>query len=75
MLSSATNAAGAMVGALVPGSSGDSSWLILLFFYGVASSSSNSSIGNPMLSPMVGCELYGSGSGRVSQATVIPGSF
>jgi hypothetical protein len=38
---------------------------------------SSSSTGNPVLSPMVGCEhpsLYMSGSGRVSQETVISGS-
>jgi hypothetical protein len=39
--------------------------------------SPNSSIGVPMLSPMVGCEhphLYWSGSTRASQETAIPGS-
>jgi len=42
------------------------------------SSFSNSSIGDPTLSPMVGCEhppLYLSGSGRASQETSIPGSY
>jgi len=45
-----------LVGGLVPGSSGESSWLILLFFLWVAnpfsSFSSNSSIGVPLLSSM-----------------------
>jgi hypothetical protein len=78
-----------LVGGLVPGSSGrwwwwGSGWLILLFFLWVANSFSsfspffNSSIGHPMLSPMVGCDhspLYLSGSGRASQETAISGSF
>ena len=39
---------------------------------------SNSYIGNPILSPMVGCKhphLFYSGSGRASQETTISGSF
>jgi hypothetical protein len=64
-----------LVGGLVPGSSGGSGWFILLFFLWVAnpfnsfSPFSNSSIGDPMLGPMLGCEhlpLYLSGSGRAS---------
>ena len=38
----------------------------------------NFSIGDPVLSPMVGCKyppLYLSGSGRASQETAIPGSY
>ena len=63
-----------------PVSSGVSGWLILFFFLRVAnlfnsyspfSNSSNGySIGDPVLSPMVGCEYllpYLSGSGRASQ--------
>ena len=54
------------------------------FLYGVAnplssfSSFSNSSIGNPTLSPMIGCEhppLYLSGSSRSSQEIAISGSY
>jgi hypothetical protein len=57
-----------------------SSWLIFLFFlwdanpFSSFSPFSNSSMGDPMLSPMVGCEhspLYLSDSGRDSQETVI----
>jgi hypothetical protein len=63
-------------------SSGVSGWLILLFFLLVAnpfssfSPFSNSSIGDPVLSPMVGCKhppLYLSGSGRASQETAVSG--
>ena len=46
------------VGSLIPGSNGGYGWLIFLFFLWVTnpfSSFSNSSIGDPMLSPMVGC--------------------
>jgi hypothetical protein len=51
-----------LVGGLVPGSSGGSGWLILLFYLWVASPfssfspSHNSSTGDPKLSLMVGCE-------------------
>jgi hypothetical protein len=75
-----------LVGGLVPGSSGGSGWLILLFFlcsfYGAAnpfssfSPSPNSSIGVPMISLMVGCKplpLYWSGTGRASQESAISG--
>jgi hypothetical protein len=54
----------------IPGSSGGSGCLILLFF-------PNSSIGVPMLSPRVGFKhqhLYWSGTGRASQGTTVPGS-
>jgi hypothetical protein len=63
------------VGGLVPGSSGRSGSWYCCSSYGVANSFSsfspfhNSSIGVPMLSPIVGCEhphLYLSGTGRVS---------
>jgi len=53
---------GWLVGGLVPGSSRGSDWLMLLFFYGVASPFgsfspfSDSSIRVPVLSPMVGCK-------------------
>jgi hypothetical protein len=72
-----------MEGGLVPVSSGDSGWLILLFFYRVANAfssfsfSSSSSFGVPVFSPMVGCEhphVYWLGSGRVSQGTAISDS-
>jgi hypothetical protein len=72
-----------LVGGLVPGSSGRSGWLILLFFLWVAnpfssfSPFSNFSIGDPLFSPMVGREhppLYMSDSGRASQETNISGS-
>jgi hypothetical protein len=51
-----------LVGGLVPGSSegvGGSSWLIFFFLRGCNSFSpfSNSSIGDPMLSPIAGWEL------------------
>ena len=61
-------------------SSSNSGWLILLFFLWVSNptrsfcSFSKSSIGDPLLSPMVGCEhlhFYWPGSGRVSQETAI----
>jgi hypothetical protein len=51
-----------LAGGLVPGSSGESGWLILLFFIQVAnlfspfSPFSNFSIEDPELSPMVGFE-------------------
>ena len=68
-----------LVGGLVPWSSGGSGWLILLFFLTNPFSAfiPNSSIGNHMLSSMVGCEywpLYLSGSSRTSQETTISGS-
>ena len=74
-----------MVVGLVPGSSGGrrSGWLILLFFlwgcnpFSSVSPFSNSSTGNPMISPIVGCEhplLYLSASGRASRETNIPNS-
>ena len=58
-----------LVGGLVPGSSGGrSGWFIMLcLLWGSFSPFSNSFIGDPVLSPMVGCEhppLYLSGSGR-----------
>jgi len=68
---------------LVSGSSGGSGWLILLFFLWVANPFSSfspfsySSIGDPLLRPMVGCEhlpLYLSDSGRASQETAMSGS-
>ena len=71
-----------LVGGLVPGSYGGD--LVVWYCcssYGAAnpfsffSPFSNSSIGNPVLSPMVGCEpLYLSGSGRASRETAISGS-
>ena len=72
------------VGGLVPGSSGgsDVGWYCCSS-YGVAnplssfSPFSNSSIGDTILSPMVGCKhvtLYFSGTGRASQETAIAGS-
>ena len=69
-----------LIDGLVPVSFGRSVCLILLFFLWVykplhlLQSFSNSSIGDPMLSPMVGCEhlpLYLSGSGRASQETAV----
>ena len=73
----------ALIGGLVPGSSGvRSGWLILLYFYGFAnpfgsySPCPNFSIGFPMLSPMFGCThpyLYLPGSGRASQGIATPG--
>ena len=72
-----------LVGGLVSGSSGRSVWLMLLFFlwfvnpFSSFSPFSNSSIGDPVLSPMVGCKhppLYLSGSGRTSQETALSGS-
>ena len=62
-----------LVGSVDPESSG---WLILLFFlWGCYFSLfSNSSIGDPVISSMVGCKhlpLYMSGSGRASQETAI----
>jgi hypothetical protein len=72
-----------VVGGLVPGSSGDVHWLILLFFlWGckplLLLQSPNSSIGIPVLSVMVGCKhlhLYWSGSATSSQETAISGSY
>jgi hypothetical protein len=70
-----------LVSYLGPVSSRESGWLIYLLFYGISnpfSSFSNSSIGDSVLSPMVGCEhlpLYLSGSGRVSLETAISGSY
>jgi hypothetical protein len=72
-----------MVGGLVPGSSGDTGWFILLFLLWAANPFSSlgpfsgSSIGDPVLSPMDDCEhplLYLSGTGRISQETTISGS-
>ena len=73
-----------LVGGLVPGSSGRSGWLILLFFLWDGNPSSPSvlsltgtSIGVSVLSLMVGYKhphLYWSGSGRASQKTTISGS-
>jgi hypothetical protein len=72
-----------LVGSLVPGSSEGSGWLILLFLFwhcypfGSFSPFSNSFIGDPVLSPMVGCKhppLYLSGYGRASQDTTISDS-
>jgi hypothetical protein len=74
-----------LVCGLVPGSSGVEVWLIDIFCssYGVAnplssfSPFSSSSIGDPVLSLMVGCKhppLYLSGSSRASQETAITGS-
>jgi hypothetical protein len=71
------------VDGLVPGSSGGgggSGWLYCCSSYGVAnpfnsfSPFSNSSIGDPVLSPVVGYEhppLYLSGSGRASKETAL----
>jgi len=68
---------------LVLGRSGIPDGLIVLFFYGVAklfsffSPSSKSSIGYPIISPMVDCKdlhLYWSDSGRASQETTISAS-
>jgi hypothetical protein len=67
-----------LVGDLVPGSSGESGWWILLFFLWACkllqllSPFSTSSIGDSVLSLMVGCKhlhLCWSGSGRASQGT------
>ena len=74
-----------LVGGLVPGSSGrrDSVGWHCCSSYGVTnpfssfSPFSSSSIGDPVLSPMVGCEhppLYLSGFGRASQETAISSS-
>jgi hypothetical protein len=61
-----------------------SGWLKLLFFLWVANTFnsfnplSNSSIQDPMLSPIVGCKhlsQYMSGSGRASQETAISDSY
>ena len=72
-----------LVDGLVPRSSGGV-WLVYTVFlpevanhFSSFMSFSNSSIGNPELSPMVGCEhppLYLSGSGRASQETAIAGT-
>jgi len=70
-----------LFGGLVPRSSGRSGWLILLFFLWGCKPlqllQSFLSIGDPVLSPMVGCKhprLYLSGSGRASRETAIVGS-
>jgi hypothetical protein len=72
-----------LVGVLVPGSSGGTDWLILFFLlWGckplqLLSPFSNSTIGDPVLSPVVGCEhplLYLLGTCRASQETAISGS-
>ena len=72
-----------LVGGLAPGSSGSMVGWYCSSSYEVAkpfssfSPFSNSSIGNLVLSPMVGCKhlpLYWSGSGRASQETAISGS-
>jgi hypothetical protein len=72
-----------LVSGLVPGNYEGSDLFILLCSYRVAnpfssfSPFSNSSIGDPVLSPMVGClhlPLYLSGSGRASQQTAISDS-
>jgi hypothetical protein len=71
-----------LVGGLVPGSAGESAWLILFYLwvanpFSSFSPFSNSSIGDPMLSPMVVCEhlpLYLPGSESGSQETAISGS-
>jgi hypothetical protein len=72
-----------LVGGPVPGSSWESGQLTLLLLHGAAnplssfSPLSNSSIGDPVISPMVDCKhlpLYLSGSGRASQETAISGS-
>jgi hypothetical protein len=71
-----------LVGGLVFASSWESDWLILLFFLWHCkllqlNSFSNSSTGDLMLSPMVGCKhqsLYLSGSDKTSQETAISGS-
>jgi hypothetical protein len=73
-----------LVDGLVPGSSGASGWLISLFLLWVAnpfsslSPFSNSCIGDPMLSPVVGWEhmlqYICQCSGRASQETGILGS-
>jgi len=71
-----------LVGGLVPRSSGMSGWYCCSS-YGVANPFSsfspfnNSSIGDPVLSSMVGCKHpppYLSGSGRASQETALSGS-
>ena len=70
-----------MVDDLVPGSSWGPGWLVLLFFlWGCKPlhllQSFNSSTGDPMLSPMDGCEhppLYLSGSGKAAQETAKTG--
>jgi hypothetical protein len=74
-----------LLGGLVPGSSGGGGLVgwYCCSSYGAAnplssfSPFSNSSIGDPALSAMVGCKhptLYLSGSGRASQETAISGS-
>jgi hypothetical protein len=72
-----------LVGGLVPGNSGGSSGLRLLFFLWsckplhLLSPFSSSSIGDPVLSPTIGFEnlsLYLSDTGRASQETAVSGS-
>jgi hypothetical protein len=69
-----------VVGSLVPGSSGGSGWLILLFFlWGCKPLSSfspcpNSSIGVPRTQSYGWLCVYWSDSGRASQGTPLPGS-
>ena len=69
-----------LLGGLVSGSSEESDWLILLFFLWVENPFSsfipfsNSTIVNPVLSPIVGCEhlsLCLSEPGRAYQETVV----
>jgi hypothetical protein len=70
-----------LVDGLVPRSPGGSGWLIFLFFLWAAipfssfSPFSNSSFGDPVLSPIVGHghqSLYLSGSGRACQLYQVP---
>ena len=72
-----------LVGGIVPGSSGDTVGSYCCSSYGAATpfssfgTLSSSSIGEPTLSSMFGCEhppLYLSGIGRASQETAISGS-
>ena len=71
-----------LVGGLVPERSGESGWLILLIFLWeykllLLFWSFNSSTGDLVISPIVGCKhspLYLSGSGRASQETAITGA-
>ena len=72
-----------VVDGLVPGSSGHTDWFILMFLlWGckplqLLGPFFSSSIGDPVLSPVDGCEpplLYFSAPGRASQETAISGS-
>ena len=72
-----------LVGGLVPESSGHTDWFILRFLLcgckllQLLGPFSSSSIGDPVLSPVDGCEpplLYFLGSGRATQETAISGS-